>query len=176
MSEHDRISKLRIVIFDIDGVFTDGRVWQDASGVAARKFSVRDAMGLRALKKAGIQIAVVTPAQAPEIRAHMASLGIVEFTEGCPNKSEVIDQILKSHGVDRTEAAFVSGSQHDLALMKDFGFSCTVPSASELLLKAANHVTKNSGGDGAVLEICNLILQHRNPERVGRTGWRQEAV
>lgn len=162
---------MKLVVFDVDGVFTDGRTWQDAGGVWRRYFSVRDTMGVRALRKAGYRVAVVTSGTSEEIRAHMAFVGVDEFHDGCFDKSLTVTDLISSLGIDPSEVAFVSEDACDASMFETVGFAVTVPTARPELQRNARYVTSRVGGDGAVLEICNLILQHtQKGEATGSRG------
>lgn len=175
MSGIDKLKKLKLVVFDVDGIFTDGRTWQDSSGSWRRYFSVRDTMGIRALRKAGYKIAVISAESANEIRAHVSYVGVDEFFGSCANKPLVVTQLLAKFGVNASEAAFMTADESDLDLFGAIGFSVTVPSAPTVLQSAARYVTSRSGGDGAVLEVCNLILQHTQHTAADQSRGRDEA-
>ena len=167
MSGVERLQSLKLVIFDVDGVFTDGRTWQDTSGVWRRYFSVRDTMGIRALRKAGYKIAVVTTETSEEVRAHMAFVGVDEFADACFDKALTITELLAKYDVDANGAAYMSADACDIDLFETIGFGATVPTARTELQRAARFVTSRAGGDGAVLEICNYILQNAQHTRRG---------
>ncbi len=162
MEMEERLRRIKLIVFDIDGVFTDGRTWQDATGGLRRYFSVRDAMSIRALRKAGLQLAVITPAVAEEIRRHMELMGLSEFYEDRADKLPILNELMRKYGVDASEVALVSEDERDLEVMSHLGFGITVPTAPERLRKAAHVVTSRFGGDGAVMEICNLFLSLGN--------------
>ncbi|MES2963701.1 MAG: hypothetical protein V4760_07400 [Bdellovibrionota bacterium] len=160
MSGTDRLNQVKLVVFDVDGVFTDGRKWQDVNGAWRRYFSVRDTMGIRALRKAGYRVAVVTSGASDEVRAHMAFVGVDEFNDGCFDKALTVTEMMARLGLETSETAYVSEDLCDAGLFEAIGFGVTVPTARLELQRVARFVTSRSGGDGAVLEICNLILQH----------------
>lgn len=159
MSDIVSLSSLKLVIFDVDGVFTDGRTWQDARGFWRRRFSVRDTMGVRALRKAGLTAIVVTSAAAHEIRHHMGFVGVDEFHDDCSDKRRLITEIAKRHGAEFSEIAIMTADEKDLELVRDLGCVITVPSAAPELLLVSRFVTASGGGDGAVLEACGMILR-----------------
>lgn len=156
----NRLRNVKLVVFDVDGVFTDGRTWQDANGAWKRYFSVRDTMGIRALRKAGHRVAVVTSGSSEEIRAHFSFVGVDEFHEGCFDKALTVTELMNALSLDASEVAVVSEDACDASLFETLGFSATVPTARPELQRVARYVTTRVGGDGAVLEICNLVLQH----------------
>ena len=159
MSGPNRLQRLKLVIFDVDGVLTDGRTWQDIEGRPRRYFSVRDTMGLRALRKAGLKVMVISASGDTEIREHMNFVGVDEF-HAPVDKSQFFPEVLARYSIDFQDVGYVSADQADLSLLAGIGFSATILSASHALHRATHFVTSRVGGDGAVLEICNLILQH----------------
>lgn len=168
-ANQNRLHSIKLVVFDVDGVFTDGRTWQDMNGAWRRYFSVRDTMGVRALRKAGFRVAVVTSASADEVRAHMAFVGVDEFHEGCFDKALTVTEMMTTLGLSAAEVAYVSEDACDSALFETLGFAATVPTSRPELQRTARYVTARNGGDGAVLEICNLILQHSRRGEAGST-------
>ncbi len=162
MLRAESLKQLKMIIFDVDGVFTDGRAWQAADGSQRRAFSVRDTMGIRALRKAGYKIGVISSAEAEEIRAHVGYVGVDSFVEAKSDRSRALASMLAEFGVDSSEACFVTDLEADKELLLGVGFSVALPSASDETQRAARFVTSRNGGDGAVLEISNLILQHKN--------------
>jgi 3-deoxy-D-manno-octulosonate 8-phosphate phosphatase (KDO 8-P phosphatase) len=144
----DRLERLRVIFFDVDGVFTDGKTWQDQSGQWRRSFSVRDTMGLRALGKAGIRVVILTPVVSPEIRTHFELIGVDMIKDHCLEPLAAVEKILNSYGYSVDEAAFVSEASDRSGVV-------------ELCLhETPVYTTARLGGDGAVFEICNLILQY----------------
>jgi 3-deoxy-D-manno-octulosonate 8-phosphate phosphatase (KDO 8-P phosphatase) len=156
------------LILEVDGVLTDGQTWQDYQGVWRRYFSVRDSMGLRALKKAGVRVAVVTSLAAHDLQEHVSFVGIEDLHEACDDKAAAIGALLAKYGLAYDDVAFMSEDEKDIEQMRRVGFAFTVPTASDALRNVATVVTSKTGGDGAVLEICSLILQHHGALRMNR--------
>jgi 3-deoxy-D-manno-octulosonate 8-phosphate phosphatase KdsC-like HAD superfamily phosphatase len=127
------------------GVFTDGKTWQDQAGQWRRTFSVRDTMGLRALRKAGLKVCILTPVLSTEIRAHFEKVGVDVFKDHCLEPQAAQSHILKAFGLTAEIAAFVGETANgEVQLRTQAG---------------SQYVAARAGGDGAVLEISNLILQ-----------------
>lgn len=144
------LGRVRVVFFEVDGVFTDGKTWQDQAGQWRRTFSVRDTMGIRALRKAGFRICVLTPVLSGEIRAHFERVGVDVFKDHCLEAETASAHILKAYGFRSENAAFVRE---------------TAAGEVELCLNGSPiYVAARTGGDGAVLEISNLILQHASQD------------
>jgi 3-deoxy-D-manno-octulosonate 8-phosphate phosphatase (KDO 8-P phosphatase) len=164
MRELESLHNIRLLVLDVDGVLTDGRTWQDSHGVWRRNFSVRDAIAIRQLRKSGYQIAVITDSHAQDISDHMKILEIDYFYEDCGDKPQALRHILASTGLSSSQVACLSAclghSKDDFELLKSVGFAALVPNADLDLRRSAQYITKAEGGDGAVREICHLILRH----------------
>ena len=170
MTTAELFKDIQLLVLDVDGVMTDGRAYQDSAGLWRRTFSVRDSIGIRALMRAGIAVAVFAENESPEVRAHVQSLGVLDFFENCANKTAVIQELLKKFQLVDTQIAFVSENSNDENLFRCLACGVTVDGADSALQLAAHFVTSHRGGDGAVLEVCNLIMQGsgrlRGSERV----------
>lgn len=151
---------MRLIIFDVDGVFTDGRIWQDSQGQWRRVFGIRDAIGIKNLHKAGIPIAVVTEARSADVRYHMANLRIQSFDDGCVDKTALVQRILERQGVEPWETGLMTADIRDAALVRTLGFGLTVASAPAGLREICAFVSPVHGGDGAVFTACQWILEN----------------
>lgn len=174
MPESELKHKLKMIIFEVEGVLTDGKTWQDSSGSWRRCFSIRDALGIRSLRRAGIRVAVLNHGTSTEVAEHMSRIGIDEYHDDCGDRAECVDRILKRAGFEPGEVGFMTDNVLALPVFKRVGFRFTVPTASQELKAKALLVTSQWGGDGAVLEVCNYILKlsqtddRREPLRRGR--------
>lgn len=142
-------ANVHVIFCDVDGVFTDGKTWATAQGQWTRAFSVRDTMGLRALRKAGFRVCILTPVvghETSEIRAHFERIGVDEIRENCLDPQATADSILRSYGLTAKSAAFIREASNGAVEVVVGGVSV--------------YTAARSGGDGAVLEISTLILQH----------------
>jgi 3-deoxy-D-manno-octulosonate 8-phosphate phosphatase (KDO 8-P phosphatase) len=149
---------LRLVGFDVDGVFTDGRVYLSDDGVETKAFSTQDGFGIRQLIDAGIEVAVISGRQSVAVERRMAELGVKYVVQGCKNKVAAFDEILAELAVDRGQAAFAGDDVPDLPLLKHVGYSIAVRNAVDTVRSACDYVTSAAGGAGAVREICEYVL------------------
>ncbi|HVK60069.1 MAG TPA: HAD hydrolase family protein [Bdellovibrionales bacterium] len=149
----NRIPKLKAVVFDVDGVFTHDQ--------SRHVFSVRDTMAIRTMRKAGYKIGVLTTTRSLEIRTHVEFVGIDAFSVSA-DKSRALAEMLSKFGVDSNEACFVSRDRNDIELIRGVGFGVALVTSDQETQQAARFVTSKPGGDGAIFEICNLILTHKN--------------
>jgi 3-deoxy-D-manno-octulosonate 8-phosphate phosphatase (KDO 8-P phosphatase) len=152
-----RLKRIRLLILDIDGVLTDGRVfWLDGHGWT-RHFHVKDGYGLKLLMKEGIQVAVISGGDSKDVRVRMEFLKIPHIYLGDENKLIALDKIQKGTGVPFENMAFMGDELFDIPVMEKVGFSATVPHAVDAVKKRAHYVTETPGGWGAAREVTDAI-------------------
>ena len=157
----DTLSSLQLVVFDVDGVMTDGRFSLDEKGMETKTFHTQDGYGLRMLLEAGLEIAIVTGRQSGAVSARMAELGITHVYQGARHKAAVLTQLLASVAIEPLQAAAVGDDVPDLDLFNGVGTGIAVANATTPVLAAAQWVTRRTGGHGAVREIADAILNAR---------------
>jgi 3-deoxy-D-manno-octulosonate 8-phosphate phosphatase (KDO 8-P phosphatase) len=153
-----RVERVRILVLDVDGVMTDGRLIYHDDGTESKAFDVRDGHGIKMLKQAGIETALISGRSSPMVEKRAADLGITEVAQGVRDKIPILEEILSKKGLALEEAAFVGDDVVDLPVMNRVGFSVVVADASEYLFDTAHYVTLAPGGRGAVREVVELIL------------------
>lgn len=156
----DTLRSIKMLVLDVDGVLTDCKLWMDANGEWKRIYSVRDGVGIKALGEAGYKLAIITGAQATDVRARAKMLGFHYFYEGAMDKTPSFEKLVKDSGIKPEEMAYVGDDIFDIPLIKQVGFGATVPEAVDEVIESAHYVTKRSGGNGAVREVCNFILKY----------------
>ena len=153
-----RVKQVKILVLDVDGVMTDGRLFYHDDGTESKAFDVRDGHGIKMLKQAGIETVLVSGRSCALVDKRAADLGINEVIQGVRNKVPILEKILSQRGFKFEEVAFVGDDVVDLTAMNRVGFAVAVADASEYLFEAAHHVTLAPGGRGAVREVAELIL------------------
>jgi YrbI family 3-deoxy-D-manno-octulosonate 8-phosphate phosphatase len=148
---------------DVDGVLTDAGMYYAESGDEFKKFSTRDGHGITLLHAAGIKTAVVTRERTSIVTRRAAKLGITEVHQGVLDKLPVVKGILEKHGVSPREACYIGDDVGDREVMAYVGFAVAVADALPAIKKVAHYVTKKKGGDGAVREVCDLLLAAQGP-------------
>lgn len=159
----ERLKKIRMLILDVDGVMTDCRVFMDASGEWRRFFSIRDGYGLARLKEAGFKTAVITGSKARDIQERVRHLQIDFFYEGHLEKLSCLEELAQTSGVAFDQMAYMGDDEFDVPILKKVGFASTVPDAMESAIENSHYVTRRPAGNGAVREICELLMKHANP-------------
>ncbi|MEO5661117.1 MAG: HAD hydrolase family protein [Polaromonas sp.] len=149
---------IRVVFFDVDGVLTDGGLNYTEAGETIKRFHTLDGHGLKLLQRAGITPAVITGRDSKPLRLRLAALGIEHVHYGTENKRPAAEQTLSTLGLDWGRAAAMGDDWPDLAVMRRCAFACA-PHNGHAEVKAISHyVTGAKGGDGAVRELCDLLL------------------
>ena len=157
-----KIMPLRFLMCDVDGVLTDGKIIMDHEGNESKNFNVRDGHGLKMLLRSGIGVALLTGRQSSVVAHRARDIGIVEVYQGIKNKGEFMDTYLPEKGLAARQIAYMGDDIVDIPVLKMAGFSISVADASEYAKAAADYVTQMKGGEGAVREICELILMVQN--------------
>ncbi|MDI9569757.1 MAG: HAD family hydrolase [Pseudomonadota bacterium] len=155
----ERIAPLRLLILDVDGVLTDGRIVMDDRGEESKFFDVKDGHGLKLLMRCGIEVVWITGRKSRVVEHRAKDLGVREYHQLIWNKVEVYEEILGRKGLTPAEVAFVGDDIVDIPLLKRVGFAVAVNDAVEEARQAAHYITSRRGGRGAVREVCDLIIQ-----------------
>ncbi|MCP5093738.1 MAG: HAD-IIIA family hydrolase [Gammaproteobacteria bacterium] len=158
----NKLVSIRLVAFDIDGVFTDGRFYLSDDGIESKAFNTQDGFGIRQLLKAGISVAVISGRESRAVEQRMNELDVPYVVQGCGNKVTALDNIAEELGITATECAYVGDDIPDLPLLEHVGFSIAVANAVEALREECDYTTSASGGCGAVREVCELVLSVRD--------------
>ena len=157
----DRLARLRLIVFDVDGVFTDGRFLLDEDGREYKAFHTQDGYGVRRLLEAGVQVAIISGRRSGAVDRRMTELGVTRVVQGCRHKVPELHAMANDLGIDLAEAAYVGDDLPDLEAMRACGLAIAVANAVEGIVAEADYVTARGGGDGAVREVADLVLAAR---------------
>lgn len=149
----------RLLIMDVDGVLTDGRIFITASGEEFKAFNTLDGHGLKMLQSTGVQLAIITGRAAPSVAHRARGLGIDHYYEGVHDKRVAFADLLQKTGLEAAQCAYIGDDVIDLPVMSKVGLAVAVPAAPSFVRQHAHFVTGNHGGSGAVRELCELIMQ-----------------
>jgi 3-deoxy-D-manno-octulosonate 8-phosphate phosphatase (KDO 8-P phosphatase) len=158
----ERAAHVRLVVFDVDGVFTDGRLYYGANGEQLKAFHVRDGHGIKLLLRNGIDVAVISGRRSAAVTRRMRELKIRHVFQGRDDKRPVLQKLLQKLGLAWKQVACVGDDLVDLPLLESAGLAIAVADAQAEIRAAARYVTRARGGDGAVREVCDLLLAARN--------------
>ena len=154
----ERLAELRLVAFDVDGVFTDGRIYFADDGTETKAFHTQDGYGVRRLIESGIEVAVISGRKSGAVEKRMQELGVAHVVLGCKDKVAAMDELAASLGIDVRDCAFVGDDIPDLALLEHVGFSVAVANAMQAVQERCDYITRRRGGAGAVREVCDLVV------------------
>ncbi len=155
----ERLRKIRLLLLDVDGVLTDGRITYDANGVESKSFDVKDGHGLKMLQRAGIKVGIITGRESEIVALRARELGIEILHQGAKQKLLPYEKILQECGFEDREVAYVGDDLVDLPILRRVGFAVTVADGVEELRERVDYVTRRPGGRGAVREVCDLLLK-----------------
>jgi YrbI family 3-deoxy-D-manno-octulosonate 8-phosphate phosphatase len=159
MNLDDRCQRICLILSDVDGVLTDGRIIIDNQGVETKQFHVRDGMGIHLWQKAGYRFGLITLRSSQIVKLRVAELGIDVVRQGVENKQTAMRQILAELRLGPDQACYIGDDLPDLAVMRSVGLGVAVADACAELRKSAHYVTTQGGGAGAVRETVELILK-----------------
>jgi 3-deoxy-D-manno-octulosonate 8-phosphate phosphatase (KDO 8-P phosphatase) len=158
-------AEIALVVLDVDGVLTDGRLWYGPDGETLKAFNVRDGHGIKSLVAAGVGVAVISGRRSAALMARMRELGVVDVAQGVSDKARALAELLKRKAIDPRCVACLVDDTPDLGLMAAVGMPAAVADAHPEVLAAARHVTRAAGGHGAVREFCDFLLAARDAGR-----------
>jgi len=153
-----RAKKIRLALFDVDGVLTDGNIHIDANGKEVKTFNTQDGHGIRLLQHYGIKVGVITGRSSEALMHRMRDLDVEYVYQGSIDKHKVYQSLLKQLGLSTEQTSFVGDDIVDLQVMSQCGLSIAVANAHDFVKQHAHWQTTKSGGAGAVREVCELLL------------------
>jgi 3-deoxy-D-manno-octulosonate 8-phosphate phosphatase (KDO 8-P phosphatase) len=155
------LAKIQLLILDVDGVLTDGRLYFGARREALKVFHVRDGHGIKLIMAAGVQVAAFSGRRSAATAARLSELRVPTVVQGCSDKLQALKQLTKRLKIDPLNCACIVDDTPDLPLMAAVGLAAAVADAHPLVLSAAHWVARLPGGQGAVREFCDCLLRAR---------------
>lgn len=154
----ERFSGVRLLVLDVDGVFSDGRIYLGNEGEELKAFHTRDGFGMKALKNSGIRTAVITGRQSKIVQRRMEHLEVSNIYQGQGDKTQAFNELLEQHELTAEQIAYVGDDTPDLPLIRQAGVGIAVKDAHPSIQQQAHYITRCAGGFGAVREVCDLIM------------------
>ena len=158
-SASTRAADVRLMIFDVDGILTDGSLQYGAEGELIKRFNVLDGHGMRLLQQAGIVTAIISARSSAIVARRAADLGVAHVAQGVHDKRSAFEALCASAAVGPQECGFLGDDWVDLPVLTRVGFAASVPDAHAEVRARAHYVTRAAGGHGAAREVCDLILR-----------------
>ena len=162
LPDDNLLANIRLVAFDVDGVFTDGRFYLSNNGVESKAFNTQDGYGIRQVLHAGVEVAVISGRRSAAVQQRMDELGVRHVIQDCSDKVAAFDALTKELGITDAECIYVGDDVPDLPLLGKAGISVAVANAVDEVREYCDYTKQARGGFGAVREICNLILLARS--------------
>jgi 3-deoxy-D-manno-octulosonate 8-phosphate phosphatase (KDO 8-P phosphatase) len=166
----ERARRIKLLLMDCDGVMTDGRLWLTTDGDEQKAFHARDGQGISLLHQAGLQTGIITGRRSAAVQRRAKDLKMSYVRQYAKDKVKALEEILAEADVTADECGFIGDDVSDIPVMNRVGFPVAVADAVEDTKQAAHYITALKGGQGAVREVCDLILkaQGRWDEVLGR--------
>lgn len=155
----EKAAKIKLVIFDVDGVLTSGSLFYDDDGQEYKAFHSRDGHGMKMLKSTGVEIGIITGRTSNVVVHRMANLGIQHVYQGKLEKLPAFEELIAKLNVSPEEVAYVGDDVVDLPIMVRVGLAIAVADAHHLVTKHAHWQTSRNGGEGAARDVCELIME-----------------
>jgi 3-deoxy-D-manno-octulosonate 8-phosphate phosphatase (KDO 8-P phosphatase) len=162
---------IKLLVLDVDGVLTDGGLYYGDDGIAMKRFSVQDGLGIKMAQAVGLEIGVITGLDQKPVEARVRELGIRHYHSGKHKKVPLFEDICAKVGVDPSEAAYMGDDWIDLGPMARAGLALCVPNAVPEVIEAADWVSTRKGGNGAVREAIMFILEARGLKEQALQRW-----
>ena len=169
------LSQIRLFATDVDGVLTDAGMYYSESGDEWKKFNTHDGMGIKLLQRAGIITAIVTQERTKLVARRAEKLAIPELHQGVMDKLTVIREMAARHGLSLKQVAYIGDDINDLEALKEVGFSATPADGMPKIAAAVDYVCQKKGGEGAVREIVEMILDAQR-SKVESGKWKVEGL
>jgi YrbI family 3-deoxy-D-manno-octulosonate 8-phosphate phosphatase len=161
MKTEDRCKKVELILSDVDGVLTDGGIIFDNQGIETKRFHVRDGMGIKLWQRAGFKFGILTARTSNVVQLRANELGVDVIRQGVDAKLLAAKQVLEELDVTPEQVCYIGDDLPDLPLILAVGFGVAVADAAADVRAAAEHITQLSGGQGAVRETIEFILQQK---------------
>jgi 3-deoxy-D-manno-octulosonate 8-phosphate phosphatase (KDO 8-P phosphatase) len=154
----ERMRRLKLMVFDVDGVLTDGTLYFSETGAELKAFNARDGHGLKMLKESGVEVALLSARRSRAVDLRAAELGITLVVQGAQDKGTAFESLVGRARTSAATAGYMGDDLMDLPVLARCGFAASVPEAPELVRERVHHVTTAGGGRGAAREVCELIM------------------
>jgi 3-deoxy-D-manno-octulosonate 8-phosphate phosphatase (KDO 8-P phosphatase) len=156
------MKKIKLIVFDVDGVLTDGRLYIGSGGKEFKAFHTQDGMGISIARFAGIKTAIITGRTSEAVTKRAEELKIDYVYQGIQKKMEILDKIISELNLTLEQVCYVGDDINDLPILRVIGFPAAPSNAVEIVKEQAQYISKSNGGDGAVREIIEYILKENH--------------
>jgi len=155
----EKAQQIKLLVCDVDGVFSDGRIYLGNDGEELKAFHTKDGFGIKALGASGVAVAIITGRNSAIVANRMKALNVSHIIQGQEDKLPALVELVKQLGINISEVAYIGDDVPDLACIEAVGLGISVADGHPLVMRGADYTTFTHGGFGAVREICDLIMQ-----------------
>ena len=157
----EKLKNVQILVMDVDGVLTDGKLYYSDSGEEIKAFNVRDGQGLKVIKNYGIKLVVISGRTSEAVRRRAQELLVDEIHLGVSDKLPVLQDIVRRYAISSDEALYIGDDLGDIDVLNFVGLPVAVADAHDTVKRRADYITGKIGGDGAVREVCDMIISQK---------------
>lgn len=158
----DKAKEIKLLVCDVDGVFSDGRIYLGNQGEELKAFHTKDGFGIKALGKSGVQVAIITGRTSAIVENRMKALNVAHIIQGQEDKLPALVDLANALTIELANVAYIGDDIPDLPCIKAVGLGVSVADAHPAVINGANYVTFTHGGFGAVREVCDLLMLSQN--------------
>ena len=159
---NNKAKKIKLMAFDVDGVFTDGSLTFDEDGKEYKTFNAKDGQGIVCAEKAGFITVIITARKNGTVEHRAKNLGITEYHQGVKYKLPVLEEILKKYNLTFENVSYMGDDLPDICILEKVGLACCPNDAVEEVLSVCDFVSTKNGGRGAIRELCDLVMKNQN--------------
>jgi 3-deoxy-D-manno-octulosonate 8-phosphate phosphatase (KDO 8-P phosphatase) len=164
MDIKEKAKNIKLMAFDVDGVFTDGSIIYDENGKETKIFNAKDGQGVVCAEKAGIITAIITARENGTVAHRAKNLGITELHQGIKYKLTVLEDIINKYNISFEEVAYMGDDLPDICILEKVGLACCPCDAVDEVRGICDFVSTKNGGRGAIRELCDLVLRSKGIE------------
>lgn len=158
----EKAKKIKLLALDVDGILTSGKLIYNEKGQVLKEFNIQDGLGLKMLQKTGVNLAIITAKDSPAVAKRMQDLEINNYYYGIENKLDAYNKLKDKYAFADENIAYMGDDLPDLAVLQQAGLSITVPNAPHIIRQHVHLITQREGGQGAVREVCELIMNSQH--------------
>lgn len=162
MDLKEKASKIKLLAFDVDGVMTDGSITYDENGIEYKTFNAKDGHGLAKMAKAGYITAIITGRKNGTVDRRAMDLRVTEVYQGVKNKLPILEALMQKYELDFSQVSYMGDDEPDIAILEKVSIAACPSDAVDKVQKICNFISKNSGGCGAVRQLCDFIYDAQN--------------
>lgn len=164
MDLKEKASKIKLLVFDIDGVMTDGSITYDENGIEYKTFNAKDGHGIAKIVRSGLLTAIITGRKNGTVERRAMDLKFSEVYQGVKNKLPILEALLQKYELDFSQVSYMGDDEPDIPILQKVGIAACPSDAVDKVRKVCNFISSKSGGHGAVRELCDLIFDAQHEE------------